>query len=68
MPKQNPGERPTRKIMAAAAGEVPKDRRRIVRTKPAAPAMPDQRFHMSRAASPAMLAIDPSEIDDTSEE
>lgn len=70
MPKQNPGERPTKKIMAAAAGETPK-KKTIVRTKPPAPAMPHERFKRPVPKWPpthSSLARDPSEIDDTTEE
>lgn len=73
MPKQNPGERPTKKIMAAAAGETPKSKTRIVRTKPASPAMPGTRVSSPSPKWPPNhkalgLAHDPSEIDDTTEE
>lgn len=68
MAKQNPGETPSKKIMAAAAGEVPKHRQ-VTRTKPASPAMPGTLFPRKTPAKwPPKHSSDTSEIDDTTEE
>lgn len=71
MVKSNPGRKNTDKIMAAAAGEVPKARR-ITRTKAPAPAMPGTQHGSPRGQLPQTplhhVRHDPSEIDDTSEE
>ena len=71
MPKSTPGEKPTRKVLAASTGEVPKGRR-ILRTVPAAPAMPGTKHGSPRGPLPQTplhhVRHDPSEIDDTTDE
>lgn len=53
-PKQNPGQKPTRKIMAAATGETKPNARLVKRTRPVVLAMPGTSFrHPSPPAIPS---------------
>jgi len=67
MAKQNPGEKPTTKIMAAATGEVRKGVK-VLRTKAPAPAMPGELFPHRRPQWPpkhSSLTAASSEGEDT---